>query len=445
MVIRRGRSTFLWRRSIGAAVLLAALAFAARPYVSAERSLELTEDTRGAFPLPAAPLGASVDELWDRAVDPRRGYRAEVSPPSWVVPGPGLPAEIGLDPANNNISLACHGGRIFLAWRTALTHFASGHSRLYVMSTTDPRRGWTFETRLALGRDVREPFLLSVGSRLFLYFAELGADATAFEPQGLWRMERLGVGQWSERQRWGGPREVAWDFKVRQGRIWMTSYRGDRYGLGRPQVELRLRWSEDGLEWHDTPARDSVVYRGGVSEAAFEFDAKGALWAVTRNEDGDDSGFGSHLVSAPAGRPWEWRFPERCSPTRYDSPRLFRHGKDLYLIARRDPERDFDQGFDLWPQRFRRLPLLISYSLRPKRTTLYHVDTEMRRLVPLTDLPSAGDTAFPAVARLGPHEFLVANYTSPLDMPDASWIDGQVSPRGTAIYMVMLRFVPTAS
>jgi hypothetical protein len=61
--------------------------------------------------------------------------------------------------------------------------------------------------------------------------------------------------------------------------------------------------------------------------------------------------------------------------------------------------------------------------------------------VHLLDLPSAGDTAFPSIRRLGAHEFLIANYTSPLDAPDASWLDGQVLG-GTAIYLVTATFVP---
>jgi hypothetical protein len=391
----------------------------------------------------ATPLGPSLDEAWNAAVAPEHAYTPVMSAPSWIAPGPGLPSGVDLRPSNNNVAVANHEGRIFVAWRSSRTHFASSESRLYVVSTAHPGQGWTFEAQVALGRDVREPFLLSVGPRLFLYFAELGTDAGRFEPGALWRMERLAPGRWSEKERWGGPAEVAWDFKVRQGRVWMTSYRGDRYQARQPQVALRFRWSPDGVVWNDTPAPDSTVYRGGVSEAAFEFDAGGTLWAVTRNEDGDDSGFGSHLVWAPAGRPWDWQFPARSDPARYDSPRLLRHGNDLYLIARRDPESVFDRGFSAWPQMLRRLFLLACYSLRPKRTTLYHVDTAEHRLVPLFDLPSAGDTAFPSIARLGPHEFLVANYTSPLDMPQAPWIAGQVSPRGTAVYAVMLRFVPS--
>ena len=390
----------------------------------------------------AAGLGPSMDEVWNLAVDPERDYRVEISPPSWVVPGPGLPQGVRLGHANNNVSVAYHGGRLYLAWRTSLTHFASPQTRLYVVSTARPGDPWTLETSVETGRDVREPFLLSLGPRLFLYFAELGATAHTFEPQGLWRMERLALGRWTERECWGGPREVAWDFKVRRGRAWMTSYRGDRYRVGRPEVELRFRWSADGLRWEDTPVAKAVVYRGGVSEAAFEFDADGRLWAVTRNEDGDASGYGSHLVSAPADRPWDWRFPKASNPRRYDSPRLFRHGRELYLVARRDPESSFGDGWTLLPSPMRRMALLASYSLRPKKTSLYRVDMKTRRLEPLVDLPSAGDTAFPSVARIGPHELLVANYTSPLDMAGSPWISGQVSPRGTAIYVVLVKFRP---
>ena len=60
------------------------------------------------------------------------------------------------------------------------------------------------------------------------------------------------------------------------------------------------------------------------------------LWAITRNEDGDATGFGSHVVTAGPATPGEWRFPDRSDPSKYDSPRLFRHGNDVYLLARRD-------------------------------------------------------------------------------------------------------------
>jgi hypothetical protein len=392
----------------------------------------------------AGPLGPSADELWNGLIDPDAQYQVRVSPPLWVVPGPASAQHLWIGPANNNLSLAIHGGRVFLAWRTAPTHFASSSSRIHVVSSPTAEGPWTAETTIALGRDVREPFLLSVGSRLFLYFAELGSSAYRVEPNALLRIERLGPRQWTTAEVWGGAGEVAWDFKVRRGRAWMTSYRGGVYGLRQSDIALRFRTSTDGVRWEDLPAEGAAVYHGGVSEAAFEFDDRGRLWAVTRNERGDESGFGSHLVTAAAETPWRWTFPERSSPERHDSPRLFRYGKDLYLIARRDPVAVFDWGGPSWPRLFHRLILLASYSLRPKRTSLYRIDTETRQIQPLLDLPGVGDTAFPSVVRTGPHELLVANYTSPRLLSGAPWIAGQLFPAGTAIYLVKLRFEPTS-
>lgn len=74
----------------------------------------------------------------------------------------------------------------------------------------------------------------------------------------------------------------------------------------------------------------------------------------------------------------------------------------------------------------------------PKRTTLYWLNRETKRLVRLHDLPSAGDTAFPSIVKVGPGEFLVANYSSPFDKRDRSWGRGQQSPTG--IYVVKISF-----
>src|SRR5262249_6338621 len=156
-----------------------------------------------------------------------------------------------------------------------------------------------------------------------------------------------------------------------------------------------------------------------------------------RNEDGDATGFGSHVVTAPPDRPGAWLFPSRSQPDRYDSPRLFRHGSDIYLIARRDlGPSAIGTTWARMPDLVRKLFVWQTYWLRPKRTALYWLDPASRRLVPLLDLPSAGDTAFPSVVRLGPHDYLVANYTSPLSEGDECWLAGQV--RETRIYFLLL-------
>lgn len=52
----------------------------------------------------------------------------------------------------------------------------------------------------------------------------------------------------------------------------------------------------------------------------------------------------------------------------------------------------------------------------------------------LTDLPGDGDTAFPSILKINENRFLIANYASPLNHPNWSWIWGQIHP--TQIYFV---------
>jgi len=125
---------------------------------------------------------------------------------------------------------------------------------------------------------------------------------------------------------------------------------------------------------------------------------------------------------------------------------MFRHGEDLYLIARRDLEPPFDLGttirlfipywidfIPLWPTGLRNLDFqtqkwiyLVSYSFRAHTTALWKLDTKKQQLVYIMDLPGDGDTAFPSIIRIGPHKYLIANYSSPLGHGDWSWFFGQV-------------------
>jgi hypothetical protein len=388
--------------------------------------------------LPTGPLGLSTDEQLDLEVDPELGYRIVVSDPVPVVPSPTLPPGLDLERSNNNLAIALHDGRLFLAFRTAPIHFASPNARLVVLSSPDLGRTWALETTVATGRDLREPFLLEVAGRLQLYFVELNERFYRFEALALWRSSRCGAGCWTAPEKWGAPNEITWDFKVRGGRAWMTSYRNKRYELQTRPVEIRFQTSTDGLDWTDVG--EGPVYRGGATEASFEFDRGGSLWAITRNEDGDESGFGSHVVSAEAGTLGAWRFPKRSDPQKFDSPRLFRYGREIYLVARRDLGPPFGMRFASLSGGARKVFAWASYSLQPKRTALYRLDPQARRFEPIVDLPSAGDTAYPSVVRLSPHEFLIANYSSAFRHKERSWFWGQLN--STGIYFLRVRFEP---
>lgn len=389
---------------------------------------------------PPGPLPSPSDDPADWAVDPSVEYAPSFSEPRFVVPSDGLP--VLTNAANNNVALELFDGRLFLAWRTAPTHFASADAELHVVSSLDAGETWNEEHRIALGSDVREPNLFVLAGTLWLTFFQGGTDPYAFEPQGLWRTRRLADGAWTELESWGEPTEVPWDIKRRGGRALMTMYSGEHYGSGVPEVRVHLRGSADGTAWTDVDRDRPDVYVGGASEAGFELDEDGGLWAVLRNEDGDASGFGSLLCHAPAESLAAWECPAQSDPERYDSPKMLRHGDDLYLLARRDVGGPFDQGRDDLPLDEQRNLYAAAYWNRPKRTALYAIDRAERRVVHLVDLPSAGDTAFPSVRRTGADTFLIANYTSPLDDPDRTWLEGQGALDGTLIYLTTLTFAP---
>lgn len=357
----------------------------------------------------------------------------------WVVPSPGLPPGLVPLASNNNVSIALHQERLFMGWRTSETHFASEGSRIHLVSSGDLGSTWELEATWELGADAREPLLYEVAGQLFFQFFEAGTDPLAFEPLQIWRSELLASGSWSELEARGEEGEVPWEVVVREGVAWMTSYVGEHYDLtaGTESVELRFSRSEDGRSWSG-----ETVYVGGASEAAFEWDDEGALWAVLRNEDGDSSGFGSLLCTAPPGDSMAWDCPAESDPERYDSPRMFTHGGDVWLLARRDIGGPYDQGREDLTFEEQRLRYLLDYSARPKRTALYRIDRELARVEHAFDLPSSGDTAFPSVVQLEPHRFLIANYSSPVEDPDRTWLQGQVSEEGTGIYLVELNFEP---
>jgi hypothetical protein len=377
-------------------------------------------------------------------VDSSVTWEPVLGEPRFVVPARNLPPEAApVMASNNNADILLHDGRLYLGWRTSETHFASAQTRMHVLSSADLGASWRYERSDFLGAVLREPHFLSLGGRLFFHFFEAGVDRFRFEPKRQWRVERTAKGSWTERETWGLEGEITWSMKVRGGVAWRTSYRGNHSTLGQPpDIQVFFTRSTDGVTWEPVSG-DGVVYRGGVSEVAFEFAANGDLWAVTRNEDGDTTGFGSHVCFAPRDALGSWTCSPKSDPERYDSPKMFRHGDELFLVARRDVGGPFDQGRSDVSFADAQLQYLAAYSGRPKRTALYRLDQLARKVVHVFDFPSAGDTAFPSIVRLDAHRFLISNDTSPLDKDlDRSWWNAQNSEDGTRVYLVELTFQP---
>ncbi len=360
-----------------------------------------------------------------------------ISAPRPVAPGPGLPAGLVLGRSNNNLDVVRHDGRLWLALRTAPTHFASAAARLEVLVSDDEGASWTHDHTIAMGRDVREPRFASWQERLLLYWMTAGTKGTAFQPDRIWVGERA-VGGWAEPEAVSPPDCVVWRVRPVEGRLAMTLYRGAGSLFTAHPVPLTVElWgSDDGRSWAPFDPARPVVHEGGA-EADFVVLPDGRLLAVIRKE-GPEGGWGSDIAVAPPGDAAAWAVsPDR---RKFDSPFLFLIDGVPHLIARRQVAFGgrFDLGLGFLPDAVRTKVDQLAYWLTPKRTALYRIDPDARSAAWVADLPSAGDTAFAGSVPTADGEgHLVFNYSSPVDRGWWPWCVGQLRP--THIYSVELR------
>jgi hypothetical protein len=389
----------------------------------------------------SAPDGASDDD--DDAVvdDDDDATGPQLSEPEIIVPSPAISAIFDLQQANNNLDVVEHEGRTYLAWRSGPTHFASRKVRIFVASTADGAR-WDFEAEFHLNRDLREPRLLSFDGMLFLYFALLGANPLDFEPGGEMVTQRAGPADWTEPIALYEDGFLAWRTKTIDGVPYMLGYIGGE-SVYDPASEggIEVHWltTDDGYDWQPVIDGQPVVLTGGSTETDFVFLDDGSLVAVARTEAADPLGFGSKLCSAPADDLGNWECV--IDPKKYDSPLMFKHENQAYIIGRRNLSEtgNFDLGYDQYPEFLRYLLYELDYWLRPKRTSLWTVDAQTLAVDWVLDFPSTGDTCFPGILQgESENEFVVYNYSSPWDGGEKFWLQGQLGP--TVIYRTGLSF-----
>jgi len=355
-----------------------------------------------------------------------------------VVPSDGLPDEVVVQDSANNLDVVEHEGRVYLAFRTAPNHFASTETVMWIVSSTD-EVNWDFESRIAMGTDLREPRFLSWQGHLFLYFAVLGENVTDFEPQGMMLTEHLGPADWTEPESFYEPGFIAWRTKVVDGVPYMLAYVGGEnlYDFSEDPVLIHFLTTDDGRRWVPVVPDHPVVHEGGGSETDFVLLDDGSLVAVMRNELGDADGWGSKVCRAPADDLATWTC--RPDPRKFDSPILFRQRSGVWLIARRQLFNDgnYDLGLRNLPREDQVAEYEGRYSSSPKRCSLWKVDPVTSTVDFVLDLPSKGDTCFPGIL---PHDtdVTVYNYTSPVDGPDIDWLIGQIGV--TTIYRLVVHF-----
>ncbi len=352
-----------------------------------------------------------------------------------IVPSAAMPAAVISQTAHNNLDITWHNDRLYFAFRTAPSHFASALTTLYVVSTTD-HIDWRFEGAFQEGTDLREPRFLSLGGTLRLFYARLGEDPLAFEPGQTRMVEYLGPDQWTPPVDTFDAGFIPWRFKVYDTVAWMTGYTGGAsiYSGGPSDLEVMFLKSSDGVQWRPVHPDGATILTGGISETAFaQLDA--TTYLVGRNEAGDDGGFGSRVCAWNAAESTAWRCVD--DPKKYDSPDMFVHQGDLYLIGRRHLSETgyFDQmsGGTLAQQR---AVNQANYWQIPKRCALWGVDKETLAITHVLDFPTAGDTCFASVVPLRPSGYLIYDYRSSTDDANIGWLDGQNGP--TEVYRITL-------
>jgi hypothetical protein len=307
--------------------------------------------------------------------------------------------------------------------------------------------------------DLREPLFFTLRGRLYLLFLSVAGVPHRFDVLRAWHTELRPNGTWDRIQPILESGDHFWDVHVSNHQpeqtAYLTMYHGGSHYSFTDSAEgfIDLRRSDDGRRWSSVNDQ-GFIDRGRGCEPALGFAPDGRAWILLRLEDADRRGWGSLLGQARSTSLDRWTFEQKADPQRFDSARFLSQGRDIYLIARQNIGTDAggnlvetqNQPYDTTgaagrPSNALSLGLMTRYGLSPKRTALYHLDPKAKRFRWLLSLPSAGDTAFPSFVRIAPDTILLANYSSPTEERNLSWLEGQ--NRRTGIYFMLMRF-PTA-
>lgn len=341
--------------------------------------------------------------------------RITIGLPQEVIPGM-APEAVPNDSSNNNIDATRFAGRYYLAYRTAPIHYASEKAHIVLLSSLD-RRSWREELNLALAhRDLREPRLLEHRGQLMLYFLEAGDRILHFVPFYTRLTTQAPDGSWSQQQAVLPRGLVLWRARSYGEVIYAAAYDGTNI-YRRPGFDGGFSFlsSTDGVHWNTT----QPVTWPGVTECDFDIDKNGVLTAVMRRE-----GRSGLLCSAEKAHYDQWSCSEL--PYKYDSPLMFSNNGRIFLLARRSLGGRVEQAPAYWPELLRYRVNLLIYWFTRKRTALYEVLPDRRDIRWVTDFPSRGDTAYPALVPSGSSSYWMMTYSNALDGPDLPWIWGQL-------------------
>jgi len=315
---------------------------------------------------------------------------------------------------DSNTDLLHWRGRFYLVHARSPYHLGSGNAKLVVWRSDDARTWEKSAEIVTPDEDLRDPKLVAIGDKLHLYALinhniepEPHATALSTSEDGV---------SWSPLQTLQPEGWLFWRPKSRDGVTWYVTAYWHEHGAS------RLLSSRDGVNW-DTV---STIHEGDRNdETALAFLPDGRILVTARLEgerawhQGAADAATLLAVAAPPYTSWSTSVSKT---TRLDGPVLFEHEGRVFAVGRFDPE-----GYDSWYRH--------SSLFGRKRTALYEVRPD--KLVYLSDLPSAGDTAYAGVAVVG-DDLYISYYTSDIER-DYSWYLGLVTESNILMAKLPLR------
>jgi hypothetical protein len=124
---------------------------------------------------------------------------------------------------------------------------------------------------------------------------------------------------------------------------------------------------------------------------------------------------------------------------KYDSPLVFEHAGEIYVVGRRNLTPDGRYGVSARAGALGTIQNELAYITTAKRCSLWHWNKLEQRLGFVLDLPSRGDTCFPSRLEGGDaSRVVIYDYSSDIDGPELPWAAGQRRP--TYVYRHELAF-----
>jgi hypothetical protein len=339
-----------------------------------------------------------------------------------------LPVECKLRNSNNNLDLVSYKSRYYLAFRTAPTHFASGFTRIYIVSSADLAH-WTYEDEVFMERDLREPRFFVYKDTLNFYFFSASNNIFKFDPKHVYLKQTLGDGFWNKPKDLNLDGYVPWRIRERGDTMFLSAYYGKNIYRKNHKADLRLFYSMDALHWKPL-SKEPQIKLQDAEEGEFLFDNKGELYALIRLE-----GRGAAVVRASSGNIADWS-AIRTTPYKYDSSIMFSDGSDLYVIARKNNDGAMDKLSKRSNESKGKIRNLIRYWYTTKTTALYKLHKDSLTIHEIMEFPSTGDCAFPALTQMNDSSWVLMNYSSNIQGRKKSWFAGQLGK--TYLYQTIL-------